>query len=365
MESARAIITVPAVAVLTSLLAGCGGSDGAPTRPSTLPSQPTATIVRVVVEGPQSVVPGGAAVYAARAQMSDGSSRDVTGEVAWSTAGMPVLSISASGLASAGLERGFAIIEARIGGHLWSKEVIVVPAGTYVLYGEVRATGIGVANARVEVVGGLAAPPFTTFNGIYRLFGVAGDTRIRVTAAGYEPVEKTVSIAGYGERLDFELTPSIPFHDLSGTYRLTIGAAAACRGLLPEEARARTYTAVLAMEGRRVTVRLDGARFYVNTSGSGNRFSGVVDPNRVTFTLHWYDDSDGTGLYYPDVFEQLAPSTALAVMGSVVLTPSATGLSGALDGSMEILREDGPYQFSLQAACGSTGHQFVLGRTGS
>jgi hypothetical protein len=178
-------------------------------------------------------------------------------------------------------------------------------------------------------------------------------------------VEQTVSIAGHGQRHNFVLTPSTPLSDLSGTYRLTIGAAAACREQLPEEARTRTYNAVLTMEGRRVTVRLEGAKFYVNVYGNGNRFSGVVDPNRVTFTLNSYDDSMGDGFYYPDVFEELAPATALAVMGVAVVTPSATSLSGTLNGSIERLREEGPYRFSPQAACGSTGHQFVLTRTGS
>jgi hypothetical protein len=106
------------------------------------------------------------------------------------------------------------------------------PLPTFGLQGSVYtgttpATG-GLAGARVEVVSGLVAgrgavaglapepvPGFTSLapatRGVYMINGVAAGTmRLRATAAGYQPLERdvTVTLQGVPGSVDFQLQPT-------------------------------------------------------------------------------------------------------------------------------------------------------------
>ena len=119
----------------------------------------------------------------------------------------------------------------------------------------------------------------------------------------------------------------------------------------------RTYTAILVQRGATLDGTLEGAEFYVESYGTLNRFSGLVQPDRVTFRLSPPFDYI---FYLPDVLERLTTptSTYLAIVGDAVTTESNGRRSGALNGVIETM--DG--SFRRLVSCRSRNHQFVLTR---
>jgi Big-like domain-containing protein len=341
---------------LVSLLGAC---DDGPTRPS--PQNVPVTTTRIEITGPDTVAPGESAQFSATAYQSDGSTRDVSNEVEWRSGNHWVLTISATGLAT-GHDRGEASIGAGFAGRTaWKSNVVVVPPGTYRLAGTAKDAGLPVSGARVEVTAGIGQGLVALTNSVgYRLYGVSGDIEVRLTQDGYQEQRKSLQVTTH-EKLDFDLVLSRPRDEIAGTYTLTVTAAADCRSELPEEARIRTYTAVVEQDGPRLTVSLEGSKFVAGYGRTFNSFHGTVEPSRVTFLLNGYYDHDFY-LYLPDVLEQLATPTLFSVSGSLVTTVSPAGLSGSLDGVIETLEGRSPGKFQRIASCRSSGHQFVFSR---
>ncbi|MGH9200604.1 MAG: carboxypeptidase regulatory-like domain-containing protein [Vicinamibacterales bacterium] len=355
------LLTGSAIALaLAGLLGAC---DGGPTRPMRQggPQNVPVAIVDLSIAGPNTIPPGETAQFTATARQSDSSTRNVTNEVAWRTGNQSVLTISSTGLAT-GRDRGESSIQASLGGRTAIKDdVIVVPAGTYRLIGTLRESGFLVSGARVEVTAGTGQGLAVTANGGYRLYGVAGDIEVRVTADGYQEQRKRLQVTSH-QTLDFDLILSRPRPDVSGTYTLTVTAAPECRAALPAETGIRTYTAVVGQGGPRLTVTLEGSRFFVDRGRTFNRFGGTVEPSGATFYVTGPDD-----FYYSsyglDVVELLTDTTFFAFSGSAATTVSSAGLSGTLTGPIETLQSTTtPGRFERIASCRSTGHQFVLSR---
>lgn len=349
--------------------AGCfAACDNSPTRPTPGPTTgppplpPVGpVIVRVEILGPPAVAPGETARFSLVAHLTDGSGRDLTNEAIWSSypGYEQLVSIAGPGLVT-GRERGDAYISAAFERHFVVKEVIVVPAGTYRLAGLVREAGIPtgpVVGARVEVTtgGGAGLTTYTDLWGKFRLYGVSGETSLRVTKDGYQPVVRTV-VLGDHQTFDIEVPLPAPRADVSGIYTLTITAADHCGvGLgdrhVPEEARVRTYTAAVGQDGPQLAVRLSGATFHALSSFFGGR----VEPGRVVFDFTWYDGEQ------PTVIEQLLTSRFLVLDGSVVAAVSANRLAGMFSGSFRIY-ETAWVWGGMMASCHSQRHQFVLSR---
>ncbi len=172
-----------------------------------------------------------------------------------------------------------------------SKEVIVVPAGTFRLAGIVDEPGTPpgpVVDARVEVIGGPAAGLSTTTatDGRFRLYGVAGDTTIQITKDGYQTQTQRVNVADHNQVLTVSLPLVRPRSDFSGTYSLTITAAATCQ--LPDAVETRTYTAALTQQGPALEATLTGSNFALSKNGRGARFRGRVEPTRIVFSISQY-----------------------------------------------------------------------------
>lgn len=341
---------------LAGLLGAC---DDGPTEPS--PQNVPVTTTRLEITGPNTIAPGESAQFSATAYQSDGSTRDVTNEAEWRSGNHWALTISATGLAT-GRDRGEASIGAGFAGRTaWKNDVVVVPADTYRLVGTVTDASLPVPGARVEVTAGIGQGLLALTNSVgYRLYGVSGDIEVRVTREGYQEQRKNLQVTTH-QKLDFDLALSRPRDEVAGTYTLTVTAAAECRSELPEEARIRTYTAVVEQDGPRLTVSLEGSTFATGYGRTFNSFHGTVEPNRVTFLLNGYYAHDFY-LYLPDVVEQLAAPTLFSVSGSVVTTVSPAGLAGSLDGVIETLEDLSPGKFQRIASCRSSGHQFVFSR---
>ncbi len=356
------LLTPRAIAVAVVLLIGaCNDPPTTPSQPSPPPGDPAA-LVDLTVSGPNTIAPGETVQFTATARYGDGSTRNVTNEVVWRTGNQSVLLVSTTGAAT-GRDRGEASIQASLGTRgAVINEVIVVPAGTYRLTGRLSESGssVMVFNARVEVTAGIGQGLTTTGQGGFRLYGVAGDVEIRVTADGYLEERKRIRVAGHVS-LDFSLTLTRSRSQVSGTYTLRITAAPECQATLPAEARTRTYTAVLEQrESGRVDVELQGARFVADRNRTFNRFGGFVQVNSVRFYIegpqgYYY------GYYGPDVVEQLSETTLFTMSGTAVSDFSSVGVvSGMLDGLIETVRSGVPGNLERIASCRSNAHQFVL-----
>ncbi|HSC28372.1 MAG TPA: Ig-like domain-containing protein [Vicinamibacterales bacterium] len=331
----------------------CGGDS--PTQPSRSSSP---SITRLEIGGPGSVAPGASEQFTVRAHLTDGSTTLVTNEATWTSSNASVLSVSA-GLVT-GVERGEADLRVSYAGRSSTKHLMVLPAGTFKLSVMVHDGGFGLTNARVEVTAGSATGLVATSTGpgTYALYGVAGDTELRITRDDYEPRVENLFVADH-RTLDIELVPSGGRVDPTGTYTLTVEAAPECRSSLPATALTRTYSATIAGNGSsNVIVTLGGANF-LTTFSTANSFHGRLGAGRVSFTL-WGPSNYYFYYYLASVMEQIAPSAYFVPSGKLEAEPSATGFSGALDGTIEIREGTNVGSLSVTASCRSANHRFTF-----
>lgn len=357
-----------AVIALATLIVACDKPPAAlPTSPTspTGPTTPSTPSITVELAGPDRLAPGQSAQYTVIVHSSDLVSRSPT-SIQWIASPPPFLQVDASGRATGGALNGGAAVTAEVtiagpGGGVKraSKGVLVMPEGTYFLFGTVTEAGTRaapIADASLEVTPGSALGG-TGSDGSFRLYGVPLDAHIRVTADGYTPWEQNLVIGADG-RQDFQLTPSGPRLSLAGSYTLAVDVAGGCRGAFPADLQHRSYDAVLTQNGMYLEVALTEPRFWLDSAGHGNRFSGRVDPAGATFTLgDFYADWGWTD--YPNVAERLPNGRFLVVAGTAVLTGSAAGLSGTLKGGLTIWDSAFPEYASMSlGAC--DGGRFTL-----
>ena len=335
---------------VATVLVAC---DKSPTYPNLAnPNYPA----RLELSGPASIPPGGTGQFLVRGFYPDGSQEDLTSQASWRSGRTSVLTIDANGLAT-GRAFGETSITASFRGRTATKtDVVVTPAGTFRLSGVVRDAGEPVVQAQVTVVSGPAQGLNTITDGSYKLYGVVGDSEIRVTKAGYDEATRRITVSSH-QVLDFDLTLMNPRDDVAGTYTLTITAAPECASKLPAEVLSRSYQAVLTQDRARLTVKLAGATFFKSPARVSDQFSGTVEPHRVTFRINEGYAYYGTLYEIPDLFEEVAQSL-LGIGGLAVTTASPRGRSGLLDGTFAIY--DGGYR--QHQACRSAAHRFELTR---
>jgi hypothetical protein len=334
--------------------AGCGDSATVPSAPSPDPApsvQVEPRLSGVSLEGPEVVALGETVQFRLMGQLTDGSKRDVTQQAAWTweSVGDQPVSVDGPGLVAA-RRGGQATIIARVDHHSDSKLVMALPRGTHRLSGYLRDLqgGVNVADARVEVTEGAGAGLWTTteYHGYYALFGVAGDTRLRISKDGYRTATNRVTVTGNLSH-DLRIDPLEPATTLSGVWVLTISAASDCAGRLPEGAGVRTYTARVDQEGAHLLVSLS------STSVDRIAFSGRVEPSRVTFEIFGPSHSEEA----PPFADPISGTRALVVVGRASAPLSGSRLDGTMDGRLEVFEAG-----ALAATCESASHRFVMVR---
>jgi hypothetical protein len=176
---------------------GCGGSNYS-ANPATAPTpvssgqRPTS----LTVNGQKSLTAiGETTQLTAVATSQDGTARDVTNEVRWSSQNASVATVSSSGLATAvgfGATRIDAMLDAGGGSLNNSFQIAVTPAGTFAAAGDVREPGQGaLAGVRVlEPVSGRST--LTDQLGNYTLAALARP-HLRFEKDGYEPGELDIT----------------------------------------------------------------------------------------------------------------------------------------------------------------------------
>jgi hypothetical protein len=251
---------------------------------------------------------------------------------------------------------------------------MVIPAGTYRLAGTVLESGLPVTGAGVKVTSGQGAGVTTNtdYLGQYRLYGVAGPVDIQVSKLGYTTLTKTVAI-GADDLLDFpELVQTNAVSTLSGAYTLTIAMDPGCKPFgppFPLEVNTRTYSAVIAQNGPRLTVQLSGGNF-LQFNGQSNAFEGRVEPDRVTFKLGSLGGSSYGSYYYyysyhigvPNLAELLSNGQYLTYLGSASTTATSTGLDGPLIAQVMLFVPAADGTPLPRTSCWSSQHHFTLTR---
>ena len=333
------------------------------------PLAPSPSVLNVEINGPSSIPPGQSGQFIASIRQSDGTVKSASAEnLRWRSSNTSVLQVTASGLVTAGQNPGEATVTAELLPTTVirsTREVVVVPDGTYRLVGSVREAEapLPIIGARVEL-SGTSLVATTDFSGQYRLYGVPAAAEIRVTANGYLPVVQNVQLAAHGTQ-NFQLALSGPRLSLNGPVTLAIDVVGTCSGNpgLPENLQHRTYEAAVTTTGSLVEVRLIEPRFRVNNSGLGNWFTGRADPASVTFrldTIFWYY------FYYvgyPSVAERLSDNTYLVPFGTAATSRTNGGVSGPMNGAIFNYDSSFPaWNSTILGGCASGGFRVTLSR---
>ena len=242
-----------------------------------------------------------------------------------------------------------------VSGRSATKNVIVVPPGTYRLKGTIRDAGVAIA-AQVRIENqALGTRDIDAVDGQYLVYGVAGETRITVSKSGYQEGRRTESI-GEHRTIDIDLVLSRSRADVSGTYALTITAADTC-STLPDDVRSRRFTASIAQNGAGLTVTLSGPEFATLNGRTLNQFKGFLEAERAVFrttgTYNFY-----YSYYGPDVLEFLSTNRYFGWEGTATTPVSRDVLAGTLNGTLGTY--SGPFRSTLR--CQSAQHRFELSR---
>ena len=195
--------------------------------------------------------------------------------------------------------------------------------------------------------------------GHYRLYGVPGGARLRVSKSGYLTKELTLAITDHYTQ-NVTLALEGPRVDLAGTYQLTIDASPECSGRLPDVLLRRRYAAAITQDGAAIRVVLSGTRFASRASESRTDavIVGRVEPTGVVLEvdpLSYYTD--------PTLVEILDATTYVVIDGEARLSPVGPGLTGTLRGSYFVYASNPIGRgVPLQASCGVLSHRLTLTR---
>ena len=230
---------------------------------------------------------------------------------------------------------------------------------TWSVGGTVTDSLLAVGNARVEIVSGdgAGASTITGPGGNYLLRGAAGDVEVRASLPGLESQVRSVRVTSDRTDVHFALVPTNPA-DVAGAWRLTIEASPLCHTLF-ENARTRTYQAIVSQTGGRASVE------FVGSTVLASEITAVIYEKSARFLVGFdpYDSKSGFR-------ERVAADGVFAVSGWVHdVTVTSSWISGRLEGSiatyqvppdagLEDLLRPGP----ITSSCWSPDHRFTLER---
>jgi hypothetical protein len=345
----------PAVLIGVLVAAACGDNPAAPSEtPSPPPTTPAVVPRSIAITGNTSLSrPGETSQLTATVTFADGTTRDVTGEAAWSGGYFEwgaVCTVS-HGLVTA-VSYGRALIQVQypasssgIGGHA---DAQVLPEGASLLTGQVTEGGFPLEQARVEVTSPWGTwTAMTYLNGSYRL-PARGDVTVRAEKDGYGPAVKRITTER-DEKLDFDLRRRDAPGDIRGLYALTFTASPSCT--LPAEAMRRSYTARISEAGDQLIVDLSGADFMVWFEMPG--FTGRREANAVSFTIA----SDLDAAY--TVIERLDPAREIAFSGTATGTIEDRRIIAGYNGEVVVRTTGSPHNPLARCQAGDHRLEFV------
>jgi hypothetical protein len=299
-------------AVVAAGHVGCGGP---PIEPSKVDA--------IRISGPSSIAPGATGQFTAIAEYRDGSTEDVTARASWSTSAPLIVAFDQNGRA-AGRARGEARVTASHFKGSNELTVLVLEPGTYRVTGTVRENGIPLRDALVEVVAGIGTGlrAWTNSLGSYALYGVAGNVQIRVSASGLETAARE-QVVTTEVTSDFDLQPLVPPVDIGGNWSMTLGAAASCAGVLPDDAGEVTANVTVAAQGSRPQFSLPNGPF-----------TGVLDDRLLTLELATAPIQGGDADFI--LFAQLPNARRFEAFGTVTAVVNDPEIHGTFDGGLRV-----------------------------
>lgn len=321
--------------ILIALAAVAAATCGGPSEQIRISNATAEAFISVTVSGPSTMTPGATATFSAVGRTAAGTTADATSKVRWTTVDGNVLSITAAAQVASRAPGETQVVAALPSGVAGRLNVLVLPSGTFRLTGTVTDGGVALGSATVSVVSGIGSgsSATTVADGIYKLYGVAGDIQLQISAPGYTTSTQSLNVAASGVA-DFTIAPTNGTPNLTGTYAMTVTADSACAPpgsgprTLPGDVRERHYIATMSQMGAKFQVTLGGADFVIS-NGRGNSFSGTVLAGRIQIRLN-------DGYYYgpyPDLFESLGNSRYISIDGAGTLTLTGADLSGTISGT--------------------------------
>ena len=339
-EGMRKLPLVMLVAICIAVALTAMSCSDSPVKPSPTPTPGTPVVVGIEIVGPATVAPSSTVQLNALLKLEDGTSKLATTEpVQWFASTNPVLlQVNSRGLVSASPLRGEARVTVRYGSGSQtvtaSREIVVVPDGTFRLSGLVRdseSLSSLLDSARVEVPSEPGLSTMTNSTGEYKLYGVPPNAVIQVSRQGYAPIAQPVQLTGHALR-DFVMVLDAARLELFGQYTVAMDMPASCSygtGLVPE-LRRRVYEATVTQSGPAVEVTLTEPRFRLNHANRGNRFTGFANSTGVRFTLDAFDSYYYLPAY-PSVAEQLSDGTFFVPQGEAIVTGNSSRVSGGFN----------------------------------
>jgi hypothetical protein len=360
MSVTRRLLTACGALGVAGLTVTCDQSS--PTAP--LPNSPAVGQFRLELRGPATVPPDGTAQFSLVIIEANNATRDVSGEALWMVTNPAVAAVSSTGLVT-GRNRGEAILSASINNNSFgaTRPLMVIPDGTFRLGGTITDAGSPVADARLEVASGTGRGLATTTDsfGQFKLYGVSGDTVIRVTKSGYRTLDQAVAVTTH-QTLNIQLPLAGTLPNVAGTYTLTVTASGSC-SMLSDDVKRRSYTAVVTQNGGAVEVTLSGADFLVFSTSRTDQFRGRFEPGGLVLKLRPYGDDEYYyyGDRFFDVVERLSAGY-LALVGTATVSVTSRRMSGQLRGAFQVYSLLPPSGVVTRCDDTSTGHQFVFSR---
>jgi hypothetical protein len=320
-----------AVVIVCGLSASCDDLKPLSDNPLT-PTPPT--LVTLELTGPTTFAPGESVAFTLMARVTNGKDTDVTSTSQWNSTNPSVLTSQGPGRYRANTA-GDSQISVNYGRLNASREVIVVPTGTFRVTGRVTESDgpFPISGARVQARDSSGNGPSTESDGsgFFRLFGVAPDSEIVVSRAGYSENTRHVTIDKHST-VNFEMILNGPRPRVDGTYTVTLDLSGCRDGFRPEYAH-RVYTAVVQQSGSSVEVRFTEPSFAVNSANLGNLMQGRVEGTGLflyaqSFYYYYYGPSS-----YPFLVEALPDESRLVLTANVTLAESGeSSYTGKLNG---------------------------------
>jgi hypothetical protein len=322
-------------------------------------------VTRVELIAPRTLAPGTTAQLKLFEVRSDGSTQDVTATALFRSRFDEILAVSSGGTVTA-LKLGESVVSGQISTHSSSREVVVVPDGTFRVVGQVieeGTSGLPVGGVRMEADG--AQPATTDFEGRYRLYGALANARMRAAKIGYVTKEFALALSDHTTQ-NVALAVAESRVDAAGVYQLTLEAASECRDQLPEGLLKRQYTAAISQIGSEILVRLTGSRFVTRQPYGGDVVDSTAVPGRfdqtgLVLTLIWPSSCEA-GEGDTRILEAIGDTTVYEMYGTARLSPTGANFTGTLSGEFAAHENRHCGLATNIVGCRSASHRVTLTR---
>ena len=333
------------------------------------------------INGPATLATGVTAQYTAVADYTDGTTKDVTNDVAWTIvrAGPAnisnVLQVSGHGTVLA-LTAGEAFVEAAPPPNSLIVDnpfiiVLSLDPGTFRISGLITFAGEPAVAATAEIISGTGTGHQMTIAtagsdaGRYALYGAAGGVDVRVTADGFDSQVHHLDVA---EQVtdNFALTLSGSSVDLSGAWTATFTASPSCQAKLPATAVDRQFSVDITQASTVAHLAFTSSAMALSVccvQRAPLTVDGRIFGQTLTFPLD-YDSGDGPEVY-PHLLELLSPTQLLGRYGQVTAAVAGSQVTGTFDGDVVFssgTSSTGPPPPTVDSACHSTDGPVVLRR---